>query len=104
MVYLESLRSLFCTSEYLLNVNSYYILAFVAFCNMLSAICHFYSTVVYKNISLSIGIKKEDFERLDRILKEFSFIKFICVDVANGYSEHFSASDARAWMVLAGIL
>ena len=46
---------------------------------------------IYKNISLSIGIKKEDFERLDKILKEFSFINFICVDVANGYSEHFSA-------------
>ena len=46
---------------------------------------------IYKNISLSIGIKKEDFERLDKTLKEFSFIKFICVDVANGYSEHFSA-------------
>ena len=46
---------------------------------------------IYKNISLSIGIKKEDFERLDKTLKEFSFIKFICVDVANGYSEHFSS-------------
>ena len=46
---------------------------------------------IFKNISLSIGIKKEDFDRLDRVLKEFSFIKFICVDVANGYSEHFSS-------------
>ncbi len=46
---------------------------------------------IYKNISLSIGIKNEDFEKLDKTLKEFSFIKFICVDVANGYSEHFSA-------------
>ncbi len=46
---------------------------------------------IYKNISLSIGIKKEDFERLDKTLKEFSFIKFICVDVANGYSEHFTS-------------
>ena len=46
---------------------------------------------IYKNLALSIGIKKEDFERLDKVLKEFSFIKFICVDVANGYSEHFSA-------------
>jgi len=46
---------------------------------------------IYKNISLSIGIKKEDFQRLDKTLKEFSFIKFICVDVANGYSEHFTS-------------
>ncbi len=45
----------------------------------------------YKNIALSIGIKKEDFENLDKILKEFSFFKFICIDVANGYSEHFSS-------------
>tara|TARA_B100000401_G_C52731744_1_gene683922 strand:+ start:95 stop:1132 length:1038 start_codon:yes stop_codon:yes gene_type:complete len=46
---------------------------------------------MYQNIALSIGIKKEDFERLDRILKEFSFFNFICIDVANGYSEHFSS-------------
>jgi GMP reductase len=45
---------------------------------------------IYQNIALSIGIKKEDFDRLDKVLKEFSFIKFICIDVANGYSEHFS--------------
>ena len=45
---------------------------------------------IYKNIALSIGIKEEDFDRLDQLLKEFSFIKFICIDVANGYSERFS--------------
>ncbi len=45
---------------------------------------------IYKNISLSVGIKKDDFNLLDKLLKEFSFIKFICIDVANGYSERFS--------------
>ena len=45
---------------------------------------------IYKNIALSIGIKKEDFTRLNELLKEFNFIKFICIDVANGYSERFS--------------
>ena len=45
---------------------------------------------IYKNIALSVGIKKEDFENLDKLLKEFNFIKFICIDVANGYSERFS--------------
>ena len=45
---------------------------------------------IYKNVALSIGIKKEDFDRLDKLLKEFNFIKFICIDVANGYSERFS--------------
>ena len=47
--------------------------------------------LIYKNISLSIGIKKEDFDNLDKVLKEFNFIRFICVDVANGYSERFSS-------------
>ena len=37
------------------------------------------------------NLKKEDFENLNEVLKEFSFIKFICIDVANGYSEHFSS-------------
>ena len=46
---------------------------------------------IYQNIALSIGIKKEDFESLDKILKEFSFFNFICIDVANGYSEHFTS-------------
>jgi len=45
---------------------------------------------IYKNIALSVGIKKEDYNILDKLLKEFSFIKFICIDVANGYSERFS--------------
>ena len=45
---------------------------------------------IYQNVALSIGIKKDDFDRLDRILREFNFFKFICIDVANGYSEHFS--------------
>ncbi len=45
---------------------------------------------IYKNLALSIGIKKEDFNNLDKLLKEFNFIKFICIDVANGYSERFS--------------
>ena len=45
---------------------------------------------IYKNVALSVGIKKEDFDNLDKLLKEFNFIKFICIDVANGYSERFS--------------
>ena len=45
---------------------------------------------IYPNISLSMGIKKEDFNNVNELLKEFSFFKFICIDVANGYSERFS--------------
>ena len=29
---------------------------------------------IFQNIALSIGIKKEDYDRLDKILKEFSFL------------------------------
>ena len=32
---------------------------------------------IFQNIALSIGIKKEDYDRLDKVLKEFSFFKFI---------------------------
>ena len=46
---------------------------------------------IYQNIALSIGTRDGDFDRLDKILKEYSFFKFICIDVANGYSEHFSS-------------
>ena len=52
---------------------------------------------IYKNISLSVGIKKDDFNLLDKLLKEFSFIKFICIDVANGYSERFSKFIKSVW-------
>ena len=45
---------------------------------------------IYPNIALSVGIKKEDFQNLDKVLKEFSFFKFICIDVANGYTERFT--------------
>ena len=45
---------------------------------------------IYPNIALSVRIKKEDFQNLAKVLKEFSFFKFICIDVANGYTEHFT--------------
>ena len=32
---------------------------------------------IYKNIAISIGTKKEDFENLNKVLREYSFIKFI---------------------------
>ncbi len=41
------------------------------------------------NIAISTGTSKEDFEKVKQILTEFPEINFICVDVANGYSEHF---------------
>ena len=39
---------------------------------------------------LSTGTSNEDYKRLNVILKECSFFEFICIDIANGYSDHFS--------------
>ncbi|RED49534.1 GMP reductase [Seonamhaeicola aphaedonensis] len=43
-----------------------------------------------KYIAVSTGISKQDFEKLNDILKFNTNLKFICIDVANGYSEHFT--------------
>ncbi|WP_439128270.1 GMP reductase [Polaribacter sp.] len=44
---------------------------------------------ILKNIAVSTGTGKEDSEKVKTILDEFPQINFICIDVANGYSEHF---------------
>ena len=52
------------------------------------------------NFAISTGTSERDFERLSRIINERDEIKFICVDVANGYSEAFGdyVEDIReAW-------
>ena len=40
-------------------------------------------------IAVSTGTSKADAEKLGTILEQFPFLLFICIDVANGYSEHF---------------
>ncbi len=40
-------------------------------------------------IAVSTGTSKADEEKMDIILKENKDLKFICIDVANGYSEYF---------------
>lgn len=40
-------------------------------------------------VMVSTGTSKADFQRLQQILALDSRLVFICVDVANGYSEHF---------------
>ena len=50
--------------------------------------------------AVSTGTSDNDFERLNRILKDYPAIHFICIDVANGYSEHFGDFVSRvrnAW-------
>ena len=39
--------------------------------------------------AVSTGTSDEDFERLKEIVNNIEWIKFICIDVANGYSERF---------------
>lgn len=43
----------------------------------------------YDYIAVSTGTGKEDFEKIEQIITANSLLKFICIDVANGYSEHF---------------
>jgi GMP reductase len=45
---------------------------------------------IHNYVALSCGTSSESFERLNNILKEYSYFQFICIDIANGYSEHFS--------------
>ena len=52
-------------------------------------------TIYKKNIyldsfALSCGTSKDSYNRLNSILKKYPKFKFICIDVANGYSENFS--------------
>lgn len=47
------------------------------------------SEKVLKNIMVSSGTSKEDFFKMQKILKLSPLINFICIDIANGYSEHF---------------
>lgn len=44
---------------------------------------------IYEYIALSTGTGKADEEKIKQILEEHPQIEFLCIDVANGYSEHF---------------
>jgi GMP reductase len=44
----------------------------------------------YTNIAISTGISDKDYNRLAIMLNYYPF-EYICIDVANGYSEHFGA-------------
>ena len=48
-------------------------------------------------VALSCGTSLESYNRLKQLLKKFPKFQFICIDVANGYSENFShfVSDVR---------
>ncbi len=46
--------------------------------------------ILFDSIALSCGTSKDSYNRLNSILKKYPKFKFICIDVANGYSENFS--------------
>ena len=44
---------------------------------------------IYDYIALSTGIGKDDEGKVQQIVDAYPKINFLCIDVANGYSEHF---------------
>ncbi|AYO58767.1 GMP reductase [Chryseobacterium sp. 6424] len=44
---------------------------------------------IYPHIALSTGTGEADEEKIGQILKNHPKLQFLCIDVANGYSEHF---------------
>jgi GMP reductase len=42
------------------------------------------------SVAVSTGILDSDLAKLDRILERHPALAFVCMDVANGYSEHFA--------------
>ena len=44
---------------------------------------------IYEYIALSTGTGKADEEKIKQIMEEHPQVEFLCIDVANGYSEHF---------------
>ena len=40
-------------------------------------------------IAISTGISRHDSDKLSKIINQYPQLNFICIDVANGYSEHF---------------
>ena len=51
--------------------------------------------LVPDNVAISTGTSSADFDKLKLILAGISAIRFICIDIANGYSEHFGDYVAR---------
>lgn len=41
------------------------------------------------NVAISAGTSQSDFDKVNQIINSTTGINFICLDVANGYSEHF---------------
>ena len=46
--------------------------------------------LIHNYVALSCGTSKDSYTRLKNLLKKNPKFKFVCIDVANGYSENFS--------------
>lgn len=44
---------------------------------------------IENNIAVSTGTGVQDLEKVKKIIRHHPQLKFVCIDVANGYSEHF---------------
>jgi GMP reductase len=51
---------------------------------------------VLQNVIVSSGTSEKDFEKLQQVLALSDELAFICIDVANGYSEHFTSFVSKA--------
>lgn len=54
-----------------------------------SAFIKSHNEAIFQHIAVSTGSGNADADKLNKIINEFPGIRFICIDVANGYSEHF---------------
>jgi len=53
------------------------------------------SATIFNSIMVSTGVSDDDFEHLGRVLSAHPQLRFICIDVANGYAEAFVAFVAK---------
>ncbi len=61
----------------------------------IEALIDFFSTddpIRLQNVAYSMGIRQQDYEKFEAVYQTSGVqLKYVCVDVANGYSERFSA-------------
>ncbi|NVK11891.1 MAG: GMP reductase [Gammaproteobacteria bacterium] len=50
----------------------------------------------FDHVMISTGTSESDFAKVSQVIKANPSLKFICIDVANGYSEHFADFVQRA--------
>lgn len=43
----------------------------------------------FQSVAVSTGTGESDFEKISAVLAAVPELQYVCVDVANGYSEHF---------------